>query len=309
MNDNSGGQEIYFNGINGESGEYDLPPMTGEELFAFIEGASPPEDLKELRSRYRRATTGHLGVREGIDPTKLEESGWGIIFTHDADPAIKEALSELINLRRGQAGEYFRIFEGADGFRRGGDTKDKWLARHGAAPGPADPEKVPYYLLIVGSPEAIPFRFQSQLDVQYAVGRIHFDSLEEYASYARSVAASETRDVKPSRDVAFFGVANEDDRATQLSAAELVEPLRDHLANAAGDWTFRSFMREEATKEQLAQLLGGGQTPALLFSASHGMGFPLGSERQLGHQGALLCQDWPGPVEWRNRGAIPQDFY
>ena len=236
----------------------------------------------------------HLGVKQGVDLKRLDQTGWGLILAHDADPAIKEALTPLLDLRAAQAGERFRCYEGAQGHRPD-ETKTAFLARHKMGPGPADPDKVPYYLLICGSPQRIPFRFQSQLDVQYAVGRIHFDTLDEYANYARGVVECETRPLRLPRRVNFFGVANPMDQATSLSAKHLVTPLKDQLTRELTDWTFDSVMAEAATKARLGRLLGGDETPSLLFTASHGMDFPLGNARQLPHQGALLCQDWPGP--------------
>ncbi len=299
---------LYFNGVNGATGDYGLPPMTGDQLSEFLQGEAPPEELQELRFRQGQKDQGHFGVKEGIDPKKLDDAGWGVIFAHDADPAMEEALAPLLELRAEQAGEHFKVYRGADGFRPG-EPKAKFLARHGAGPGPADPAKVPYYLLIVGSPEKIPYRFQSQLDVQYAVGRLHFDSAPEYAAYAESVVAAESGRVALPRQVSLFGVENADDKATRLSTRHLVSPIVDYLRENRPDWQVNAFLKEEASKANLARLLGGAETPALIFTASHGMEFPKGDSRQLPHQGALLCQDWPGPKAWRGKGAIPQDFY
>ncbi len=297
---------LHFNGINGATGEYGVPPMTGEELAGFIKGESAPENLAELKYRQQQATQSHYGVKEGVDPKKLDEAGWGVIFAHDAQPAIKEALKPLLELRSQQAGGRFRCYEGGNGYRVGKDNKNSFLARHGAGPGPADPDKVPYYLLIVGGPDVIPYRFQSQVDVQYAVGRIHFETVEEYAVYAQSVVAAETGKLKLARRLSFFGVTNPDDPATMASEQSLISPLFDKLKSWQG-WQTEAILREQATKSKLAELLGGGATPALLFTASHGMEFPSGHAKQFPHQGALLCGDWPGPKNFH--GAIPQDFY
>ncbi|MEZ4673985.1 MAG: S8 family serine peptidase [Caldilineaceae bacterium] len=304
---------LYFNGVNGDTGDYDLDPMSAARLFDVLRGAAEPDNIKELEYRVQWETEEHLGVVEGIDPTKIDESGWGVIFPADPEnkfvPALKEALKPLLDLRREQAGEFFRIYEGVDALRPN-ETKADFLVRHGVPPAdPANPERMPYYLLLVGDPTQIPYRFQSQLDVQYAVGRIHFETIQEYANYAASVVAAETGKVSLPKKAAFFSVMNPDDPATTLSTTKLMEPLLTQMSAEQQDWRFAAHMRDGATKAQLANLLGGSETPALLFTASHGVPFTAGSPRQLPHQGALLCQDWPGPKAWKGRGEILHDHY
>ena len=297
---------LQANGINGTTGEYGLPPMYSEQLADIIEGEPDAAFLRELRWRYGQEMTRHLGVVGDADPDRLDEAGWGVIFAHNADPAIREALDPLLRLREAQAGDRFRVFAGSDGFHVGKDSKTAFLRRHGAGPGPVDPAKVPYYLLLVGDPETIPFRFQTQLDVAHAVGRIDFgDGLETYRRYAGNVVAAEAVTVERNRRMAFFGVSNQDDRATALSAKHLIAPLVEHVSEKHPSWRVTAHLANAAHKNDLARLLGGSERPTLLFSASHGMEFPYGDPRQLPHQGAILCQDWPRM--WH--GQIPQDFY
>ncbi|MGH8884046.1 MAG: hypothetical protein ACRDYX_02485 [Egibacteraceae bacterium] len=294
------GELLTFNGVDGSTGSYLLSPMSPTQVSRMAGGESPdPAHLSELRWWYRRVTEASFGPKEGVEPKDLAQAGWGVIFAHDADPQVRQVLRPLLEHRRAQAGRvhehYYREFAGERGYRPG-ESKQEFLARQRAGPGPADPENVPYYLLVVGSPESIPYAFQYQLDVQYAVGRIHFDRLEDYANYATSVVAAETGGVQRPRRVTLFAARNPGDRATELSAAELVTPLLEQLSQYPTDWEIQGLIGEGATKARLAQILGsGGQAPALLFSATHGVGFPNGHPHQLRRQGALLCQEWPGP--------------
>ena len=303
---------LVFNGVNAATGGYLLPPLPPEVIGKIARGEPiDAKHLAELKGK-RFASAPSFGVRAGIDSTKLggdDGAGWGVIFAYDAPPAVREAIKPLLDHRKAQAGAKYREYVGPLGYRPG-ESKTDFLARQGVGPGPADPDKVPYYLLIVGDPEAIPFRFQYQIDVQYAVGRIAFDTVEEYANYAASVVAAETtRSVRP-RKAVFFAPSNPDDDATALTSTELVAPL---AAQAVGKlkpgtppWEIAARIGDDATKAALAAALGGAETPALLFSASHGAGFPSGDPRQFGHQGALLCQEWPGPAQ---RGPVPESQY
>jgi hypothetical protein len=316
----SSGAQFNFNGINGATGASGVPAMTGEELAEIIKGEAPPENLGELEQKGEAP----FPIKPPNDPAKLDQAGWAVIFAakDKGAAAVKEALSELLKLRQAQAGERFQIYEKGAGYRPD-ETKEDFFKRHKVGRGPADPEQMPYYVMIVGSPDDIPFEFQYQLDVMRGVGRIHFDTPEEYASYAHNVVLAETGHVKLARQASFFGVANPDDKATKLSSKYLIAPLHKRLGEQQPftrwidegdskrklvlDWKFKKFVAKKATKAQLQKLLGGAQTPAVLFTASHGIEFPKGDSRQIPHQGALLCQDWPGPNKWR--GEIPQDLY
>lgn len=311
--------KLYFNGINAETGTPLLPDLDDGLMYKIITGEErdTKEDM-ELSAWWQQYASPnapqHMAAKEGTDYRDLSSSGWGVIFPYDIDEAVIKALGPLLSWRKSQAGERYKAFTKGDGYRYKADgsmfeSKNDWLERHGMGPGPADPEKVPYYLLIVGSPEVIPYRFQYQLDVVYAVGRVYFDTVEEYARYAESVVAAEKKGLSLGKNAAFFGVANPDDRATNMSLNQLVAPLAKELLDVKENagWNFKQVLGENATKAGLAELFSGKKAPALFFSASHGMGFPIGHPLQLSDQGALLCQDWPGPQNWRQ--AIGKDFY
>src|SRR5215212_2493645 len=114
---------LAVNGINGATGEYLLPSLTLQELAKVARNESlAPNDphLQDLRWRAGQARSGgHYAIEEGRDPKKLEESGWGVIFAHDADPAIREALGELLEHRRSQAtrqqAHFYKEYTGALG--------------------------------------------------------------------------------------------------------------------------------------------------------------------------------------------------
>ena len=309
----NGNPYVVLNGINGSRGVYGVQPLRLSSLKRIILGEEKREidDQKLLEGRAFWADEQPFVAKSGVDVQSLAESGWGVVFpAKDADPAVREALQPLLAWRKAQAGDRFYEFSGEKGFRSGKDDKASFVSRfmpnHA---GPIDPDLFPYYVLLVGSPEEIPYRFQYQLGVQANVGRIHFDRIADYASYAAAVVRLERGKQTPSRRMRFFGVANTDDPATHLSAGELIQPLLTRFAKEPAGWQVDSVLGESATKAGLTQMLSGDQRPGLLFTASHGMEFDPGDPRQVPHQGALLCQDWPGPRAWRDKGPIPEAHY
>jgi hypothetical protein len=286
-----------FNGVDGVTGGYLLPPARPGALP--VRGTAETADRAhqaELWWRHRQSTESTFAPIEGIDPTHLAEAGWGLVLPVNTDPAIMKALDPLVQHRRGQAGaiderrcKVFTVFPG--------ESKSAFLSRHGAGPGAADPNVVPYYLLLAGDPASISFRFQYQLDVAYAVGRIAFEHPEDFAAYAESVIRSETAPPRQRISVVLFAPRNPNDPATALSFDHLVAPLVAAVPDMGPYLDVETVVGEEATAYGLRSVLT--QPPALLFTASHGLGMPFGHPRQRVLQGALVCQEWPGPNEPR----------
>lgn len=242
----------------------------------------------------------------GIDPLRLSETGWGVVFSSKLSPSpsrVREALGELLELRHAQAGELYVEYSCDPA-----ESAYSFLSRNGAGPGPADPKRVPYYLLLVGSPADISFSFQTQLSVQYAVGRLNFDSVEEYARYAHGVVEAEVSGINRKRVMAFFGPENSGDRMTRQLNDELLEPLSRELEKKVSDWDIQLVNRGAATKAQLVDLLGGTDTPAFLMTGAHGMVFPPGHEAQEAMQGALVCSDW-GYDMAGGSGSISDEYF
>jgi hypothetical protein len=297
---------ISVNGIDGTTGDYLIPPMRSAE--AVVRARGKPQDsgtaswLVQIWEVLRRP---FLGLPLGVDPTMVTQAGWAVVFAKDTPEDVRAALQPLLARRRACVPpDRYKILD----YRPGEAWKD-WLKRHDAYPGSVTPTKVPYYVLLVGDPTAIPFEFQYLLDVEYAVGRLAFDRPEHYRQYAESVTAYETSATVPNgKEVVYWGTRHSADRATQLSADCLIVPLalgktvagdpldEPAVADALG-YRSRLLTGRDATRANLNEVLqprSESLTPAMLFTASHGMGWPKGHERQRPAQGALLCQDWTG---------------
>ncbi|MDR5753002.1 MULTISPECIES: hypothetical protein [unclassified Caballeronia] len=280
-------------------------------MSALAQGYPLDADTLDVSKARTDSEQPNYGLMHGVDGEDLAAAGWGVIFAANAGEDLRGALEPLLKVRKDQAGKLYREYGGAQGYLPG-DTMRAWLGR---APrlkglGPVDPRRVPFYLLMVGDPEEIPFRFQYELDVNYAVGRICFDVIDDYRAYAESVVRAEStkRADGVMRHAMFFGARNPDDTATALSADHLIAPLSQTISDQYADvWHMDTFIGEAATRQRLSSAFTSGHPPSLLFSASHGMGFACGDPLQTRQQGALLCQDWPGPLN--HTGPVPREFF
>jgi hypothetical protein len=319
-------QPIVLNGINGATGGPLTPNLSLADVAAVARGEPPPDRpiRRWLQAIWQLLTKGrdYLALPRDIDGADVAKAGWAVVFAANTPQDVRTALEPLIEHRqRHVAPDRCKILE-----HRPEDRAVRgWLQRppHNADLGSELPWKVPYYLLLVGGPDVIPFDFQYTLDIDYAVGRLCFETPEQYRQYADSVVAYENKRTERNvREIVYWaprhdGPGQNRDPATQLSHDWLVTPLacgvKAHEGQPAeeavaakvgygqrlflgGTANFSETPSEPANKANLCDVLrppAGKRPPALLFTASHGLAWPLDDPRHPQTQGALLCQDYP----------------
>jgi hypothetical protein len=286
-------------GIHGRTGKRFHDPVDVDELARVISGIKPSLSNAEKDAASNLGPKESYGLPFATTPEELNKTGWGIVYAPNTPPEVRKALAPLVEYRKSQTHRFFREIEFQSGEKAG-----EFLKRHNVEWGTILPHRLPYHLLLVGSPEDIPFEFQYQLDIQYSVGRIHFDSgaPEHYATYARNVVEHETGVVKGRRkEVGFFAPTHSGDAATRASEKYFIKSLVAGDPEAAMPIVQQCEAQHllvagpEATRDRLYQMLRGGSSqPGILWTAGHGMAFDATDPEQMELQGALLTSDWSG---------------
>ncbi|HEU0201995.1 MAG TPA: hypothetical protein VFR86_16380 [Burkholderiaceae bacterium] len=172
------------------------------------------------------------------------------------------------------------------------------------------PTAVPRYLLLIGTPEELPWGLQMRLQAEAFVGRLDLDpaGLERYVEALLGEWHGATRDVK--RPV-IWAVDHGHPDITRLMRRTIAERV---LAKFKEDNEFdvaKGFFSDvQATHHDLVQALGERQ-PAFVVTSSHGATFPLDQPAAMRAQLGLLVDHQKTLTDanavvgaWNARGAI-----
>src|SRR6266849_2898222 len=248
-------------GISADTGQ-PLEGIDDAALDSFKVNGHNGAVAKEYLKTKAESDEPDFGTIGDVDSNFLDQAGWAVMFSPGVDRKIREALQPLLDRRKAQVSDenLFKIFEGASGYQPE-DTATGWLRRQNVRMDVVDPQLgVPYYILIVGPPDEIPFEFQYALDLYWAVGRLWFPTAGEFRQYADSVIRYETMPVVPtSRQMAVFATCHDFDTATQLFSSQVAEPLVQGSGRVAAvgqrqKFGLQPFIGDPATKDSLFRI-------------------------------------------------------
>jgi hypothetical protein len=174
------------------------------------------------------------------------------------------------------------------------------------APDTLPDEDRPHYLLMLGDLDHTPLELQHTLAAGALVGRLHVgdaaggSDLAGYAAYAEKVARHAGRAAAAAAPDLLYYVAADGSQATSSAACYLIDPslAESRRLHAKGKLDAASVGALDARTVDELLAAGAGQRPAVLLSASHGLGAPrrgwASPEAQWHRQGAMVIR--PGEI-------------
>src|SRR5262249_42239436 len=161
-------ERLFLNGIDALTGQYLVDDLTLDAAAEILRRPARPggPDAWLIERGSDLQSGRYFALPADVVPEDVAQAGWAVVFTPTTPADVRGALKPLIELRQKQVpAAVFKELEYCPG-----ESREQWLGKYGSHGANVDPAKVPYYVLLVGGPEQIPFEFQFLLDVDYAVG-------------------------------------------------------------------------------------------------------------------------------------------
>jgi hypothetical protein len=296
---------LHSTAVDGRTGEPDFPPVSVSKVAEWlVETLGGRKALPPVNFAWPKGSAGADGLEtfgalpDSMDPDDLASAGWGVIWHPGTPQEIKDALEPLVTHRQGQAVGLWKEFTLVTNAAGGHESAQEFVLRNGGAPGITQPDKIPFYLLLVGGPELISYDFQFALGVDFGVGRLALPTTADYRRYAEKVlGAEQTVLTAGQKRVGFFGPQGTSATdPTIQSATHLLPGLKKHLdaeklKSTTWNWATNLHLAAAATKPTLADLLAGPGRVPLLFSASHGIYWPPDEPADHRNTGAIQTQE------------------
>lgn len=248
-----------------------------------------------------------------------EKVGWGLVLPENEAVSKKdrasgkdapEPIKKLLEARPGSP--VFRYRSDVDQgylrcYYRDGNERD---VRIGGGERGTAPKCLPYYILICGSPQQIPWNLQYVLNSCCFVGRL---DLDEYglACYVDALINNWDGSICKANYPVVWAVDHGKQDITWLMRRTIADPIADKMAGDSmiGNRLSR-LAGKNATVGKLTEALAENH-PALIVTTSHGMTGPLDNQSLMAQQlGGLVDDNYavlqPGELlkEWQPDGAI-----
>ena len=287
---------IFVNGINPSTRQLLYPPITEENfgMNIFNSALQNQQAIADLSRSTQTTTSFKFGLpiilrRERtplVDLNDVTQAGWTFLVS-SKDPHVSDIIEILKPL-----GKHRGMDDPKAPLTFNGEMPYEWFDwfQNNYTSPLSEGKKVPRYVLIVGDPVLIPFKFQSLLDSAGCVGRIDFDSRDQIVSYITKVLRLEKNNsTLATREVIAMGTDYGPNDPTYYSANYLMKPLSDYVSSKL-QFKTKQLFGKQASKFNFIQSLKQSK-PALVFTASHGAGFRdenFITQKKL--NGAIYCQ-------------------